>query len=169
MPTLSVLVSHGVYNVFIDMSTMQPVSFSCKEEIPDMSTPYSFNSIDHLKHTFPDYELKLVGEVAQDSQNIVSNAPTFEELRLVWRKPREALPAPPARVHLEELFPVIMGSPWPVRHFRLGDPWQAGPRQMEGIHFARARVRGRIRHVSPIEPVQIPKTRNPKTHRHMVA
>ena len=80
MPTLSVLVSHGVYNVFIDMSTMQPISFSCKEEIPELAMPSSFNSLADLQNTFAGYELKLVGEVVQDSQNIVSNAPTFEEL-----------------------------------------------------------------------------------------
>lgn len=67
------------------MSTMQPISFSCKEEISDMSTPYTFNSLDHLKHTFPDYELNLVGEAVESggSSHVVSNAPTFEELHAI--------------------------------------------------------------------------------------
>lgn len=83
MPNISVLVSHGVYNVFIDMSTMQPISFSCKEEIPELAMPSSFNSLADLQNTFLGYELNLVGEVVQDSQNAVSNAPTFEELHAI--------------------------------------------------------------------------------------
>lgn len=82
MPTLSVLVNHGIYNVFIDMSTMQPISFSCKEEIPELAMPSSFNSLADLQNTFAGYELKLVGEVVESggSSHVVSNAPTFEEL-----------------------------------------------------------------------------------------
>lgn len=85
MPTLSVLVSHGVYNVFIDMSTMQPISFSCKEEIPELAMPSSFNSLADLQNTFLGYELNLVGEVVESggSSHVVSNAPTFEELHAI--------------------------------------------------------------------------------------